>query len=148
MPSTRASTQELTGGWARQDWVQMPYGTTDSGSYGHREEPKEWIMTMTRKAAPTLDAGAGAARISLRLLWWAPLSIIVGFVFANRFLSETWPLWQVLPLAVTLATPFGIGAFYGLRAARLGTGRGWLTFAVHLMLMLMALTMPISEALS
>jgi hypothetical protein len=103
---------------------------------------------MTRRATPTLDAGARAARISLRLLWWAPLSVIVGFVVANRFLSQTWPLWQVLPLAITLATPFGIGVFYGLRAARLGTGRGWLTFAIHLMLMLMALILPISEALT
>jgi hypothetical protein len=69
-------------------------------------------------------------------------------VFANRFLSETWPLSQVLPLAATLAAPFGIGAIYGLRAVRLGTGRGWLTFALHFMLMLVALVMPIREALS
>jgi hypothetical protein len=105
-------------------------------------------MTMTRRAAPTLEDGERAARNSLRLLWWAPLSVIVGFVFANRFLSEAWPLWQVLPLAVTLATPFGIGAYFGLKAGRLGALRGWLTFALHLMLMLMALVMPVSEALT
>jgi hypothetical protein len=105
-------------------------------------------MTRTRRAAPTLDAGGRAAGISLRLLWWAPLSVIVGFVFANRFLSETWPLWQVLPLAVTLATPFGIGAYYGLKAGRLGAPRGWVISGLHVLLMLMALIMPISEALT
>jgi hypothetical protein len=87
---------------------------------------KEWTMTMTGKAAPTLDAGERAARISLRLLWWVQLSMIVGFVFANRFLSETWPLWQVVPLAIVLATPFRFGArvIYGLKAARAGEGGG------------------------
>lgn len=49
-------------------------------------------------------------------LWWAPLSVIVGFVAGSWLLDDSWALWQVVPLAVILATPFGIGAYHGLRA--------------------------------
>jgi hypothetical protein len=82
------------------------------------------------------------------LLWWAPLSVVVGFVAASWFLSEAWPLWQVVPLALILATPFAIGASYGLRAVRSGEGRGWIGLILHLILMATALVMPIVESLS
>ena len=59
-----------------------------------------------------------------------------------------WPLWQVVPLAVVLAAPFGIGAYYGLRAVRLGEGKGWIGLGLHLVVMLVALVMPITEALT
>ena len=87
-----------------------------------------------------------AARRSLKLLWWIPLSALVGFLVANRFLSESWPLTQVIPLAVLLATPFGVGAYYGLRAVRLGEAKGWIGLALHVVFMLTALVMPIAEA--
>jgi hypothetical protein len=67
---------------------------------------------------------------------------------ANLFLAESWPLWQVVPLAVVLAAPFGVGAYYGLRAVRLGEGKGWIGLSLHLVLMLIALVMPITEALT
>ena len=70
------------------------------------------------------------------------------FVLASWLLSETWPLWQVLPLAVALATPFGIGAYHCLRAVRLGQSRGWIGLALHLVFMAIALVLPITEALT
>ena len=62
-------------------------------------------------------------------------------------LSESWPLTQVIPLAVVLATPFGVGAYYGLRAVRLGDAKGWVGLALHVVFMLTALVMPIIETL-
>ena len=51
-------------------------------------------------------------------------------------------------MVVALATPFGIGAYYGLRAVRLGEAKGWIGRALHVVFMLIALVMPITEALS
>jgi hypothetical protein len=53
----------------------------------------------------------------------------------------------VVPLALILATPFAIGAYYGLRAIRLREPRGWIGLIAHLILMVIALVMPITEAL-
>lgn len=93
------------------------------------------------------DQAERARRVSARLLWWIPLSPLVGFTAANWLLADSWPLWQVVPLAIILATPFGVGAYQGLRAVRLGSRRAWVTLAVHTVLMVVALVMPISEAL-
>ena len=74
-----------------------------------------------RESTPTASGTAElAARRSLKLLWWIPLSVVVGFPVSNRFLSESWPLTRVTPLAVVLAAPVGVGAYYGLQAVRLG----------------------------
>jgi hypothetical protein len=81
-------------------------------------------------------------------LWWAPLSVVVGFVAASWFLSEAWPLWQVVPLALILATPFAVGAYFGLRAVRFGEDRGWIGLILHLILMVTALVMPIIESVT
>lgn len=88
-----------------------------------------------------------AAR-SLRLLWWLVLGPIVGFILGSLFLSETWPLWQVIPLAFLLAAPFAVGALYGFAAIRLHDRTGWVGFVLHLTLMIVAIVMPISESLS
>ena len=105
-------------------------------------------MTLTTRPSSVASEGERAARTSIRLLWWAPLSVVVGFVAASWFLSESWPLWQVVPLALILATPFAIGAYYGLRAVRSEEGRGWIGLLLHLILMTIALVMPITEALT
>ena len=105
-------------------------------------------MTITKGRSRTSSEGERAARVSIRLLWWVPLSVIVGFVFASWFFSEPWSLWQVVSLAVILATPFGIGAYYGLRAVRLGESRGWIGLAPNAVFMAIALIMPITEALT
>jgi hypothetical protein len=49
---------------------------------------------------------------------------------------------------VVLATPFGVGAYYGLRAVRLGQAKGWIGLVLNVLFMLIALIMPIIEALS
>jgi hypothetical protein len=105
-------------------------------------------MTITEEPRAPSETAEGAVRRSLRLLWWIPLSVLVGFLAANRLLSESWPLTEVIPLAVVLATPFGVGAYYGLRAVRMGEVKGWIGLGLHVVFMLTALIMPISEALS
>jgi len=94
------------------------------------------------------NVGATAARRSLTLLWWIPLSPIVGFAVAGLFLAETWPLWQVIPLAILLAAPFAVGAFYGLQAVRHGDRRGWIGLLLHTAFALLAIVVPISESLT
>lgn len=105
-------------------------------------------MTVTEQPPAASGTAQQAARRSMKLLWWNPLSVVFGFLVSNRFLSESWPLTQVIPLAVVLATPFGVGAHYGLRAVRLGEAKGWIGLALHVVLMLTALVMPVTEALS
>ena len=105
-------------------------------------------MTITAKPPAAPELAEQAAGRSLKLLWWIPLSFLVGFLVANRLLSESWPPTQVIPLAVVLATPFGVGAYYGLRAVRLGEPKGWIGVALHVVFMLAALVMPITEAVS
>jgi hypothetical protein len=105
-------------------------------------------MALTTRPSSVASEGERAARTSLWLLWWAPGSVIVGFVAASWFLSESWPLRQVVPLALILATPFAIGAYYGLRAVRWGESRGRIGFLLHLILLAIALVMPITEALT
>ena len=119
-------------------------------SYVRREIDRidQGIATITGKPTATAEQAERAARRSLKLLWWIPLSFLVGFLFANRFLSESWPLTQVIPLALALAAPFGVGAYYGLRAVRLGAAQGWIGLFLHVVFMLTALVMPITEAVS
>lgn len=105
-------------------------------------------MTVTEKPPTASGTAEQAARRAMQLLWWIPLSVVFGFLVSNRFLSESWPLTQVIPLAVVLATPFGVGAYYGLRAVRLGVSKGWIGLALHVVFMLTALVMPIIEAMN
>ena len=51
-------------------------------------------------------------------------------------------------MALILATPFVVGARYGLRAVRSGVGSGWIGFLLHLILAVIALVMPIVEAVA
>lgn len=94
------------------------------------------------------EVGVVAGRRSLRLLWWIPASPVVGFIAAELLLSDSWPLWQVVPLAVVLASPFALGASYGAQAVRHGNPRGWIALLPHLGLTMLAVVMPISESLS
>ena len=116
---------------------------------GIDEDRGQHVVVVISLLGPVeLDPLHGKDRRSLTFLWWLPLSAVVGFLVANRFLSESWPLAQAIPLAVVLATPFGVGAHYGLRAVRLGEAKGWIGLALNVLFMLIALVMPITEALS
>jgi hypothetical protein len=94
------------------------------------------------------SSGSSQARRSLQLLWWIPLSLIVGFLLGSLILSESWPLWQVIPLALVLAAPFVIGALYGYTAIRHGDRTGWVGLVVHVAMTIIAIVMPISESIS
>jgi hypothetical protein len=106
------------------------------------------MTTAAVKTHRSDNVGTTAARRSLTLLWWIPLGPIVGFAAAGLLLAETWPLWQVIPLALLLAAPFAVGAFYGLQAVRHGDRRGWPGLLVHTAFALLAIVMPISESLT
>jgi hypothetical protein len=97
---------------------------------------------------PTDRRARDAERWALRLLWWIPLSPVVGFAIAGRLLSASWPVWQVVPMAMVLAAPFGLGAYLAFRAVRLGGRSGWIGVALlHGLFMVLALVLPISESL-
>jgi hypothetical protein len=87
------------------------------------------------------------ARRSLQLLWWIPLSPIVGFLLGSLILSESWPVWQVVPLALVLAAPFVAGAVYGYAAIRRHDRTGWVGLVIHLAMTIVAIVMPISESI-
>jgi hypothetical protein len=99
-----------------------------------------------------LDAGGPSvtpeAHRSLRLLWWIPLSPLVGFVLGSLLLSDSWPLWQTIPLALALAAPFAVGAAYGYAAIRRHDKTGWIGLVLHAVMAIVAIVMPISESLS
>ena len=105
-------------------------------------------MIVRAKSCLSDDVGDAAGRRSLNLLWWIPASPVVGFVAAGFLLDETWPLWQVIPLAILLASPFAVGAFYGLEAVRHGNRRGWIGLPLHVAFALLAVVVPISESLT
>jgi hypothetical protein len=106
-------------------------------------------MTTTAPRSPAATSTASnAAQTSLRLLWWIPLSPLVGFVAASWLLADDWPLWQVLPLGLILAAPFALGAFLGVRAIRLGDKRGWIGALLHVTFLVVALVLPITESMT
>ena len=88
------------------------------------------------------------AHRSLRLLWWIPGSPLVGFLLGSLLLSDSWPLWQTIPLALALAAPFAVGAVYGYAAIRRHDKRGWVGLILHVVMATAAIVMPISESLS
>jgi hypothetical protein len=47
----------------------------------------------------------------------------------SLILSESWPLWQVIPLALVLAAPFVIGALYASSAIRRHDRTGWVDWS-------------------
>lgn len=91
--------------------------------------------------------GPGGPEVLL-LLWWIPLSPTAGFLLAGAFLSESWPSWQVVPLALLLAAPFAVGAVYGYRAFRRHDRAGLIGLIVHAAMVVVAIVMPISESLN
>jgi hypothetical protein len=97
---------------------------------------------------PSAPSVSPQARRSLQLLWWIPLGPIVGFLLGSLILSESWPLWQVIPLALVLATPFVVGALYGYSAIRHHDRTGWVGLVLHLAMTIVAIVMPISESIS
>ena len=101
-------------------------------------------MTHSHAGVPPSPEG----RRSLLLLWWIPLSPIAGFLLGSALLSESWPLWQVIPLALVLAAPFAVGAFHGFRAVRGHDRIGWVGLIVHLVMVAVAIVMPISESVT
>ncbi len=57
-------------------------------------------------------------------------------------------MWQVIPLALVLATPFAVGAAHGAAAVRRGDPAGWIGLILHLAMTIVAIVVPISEGLT
>jgi hypothetical protein len=72
----------------------------------------------------------------------------VGFFLGNLILSESWPLWQVIPLALLLAAPFMVGALYAFSAIQRHDRTGWVGLVLHLAMTIVAIVVPISESIS
>ena len=76
---------------------------------------------------------------------------IVGFAIAGRVLDlgaeGDWEVWKATVLGIVLMIPFCVGAFFGLRAVREGHRGGWIGFVANGSLALLAILMPIREAL-
>ena len=94
------------------------------------------------------SSGSPQARRSLQLLWWIPLSPIVGFLLGSLILSESWPLRQVIPLTLVMAAPFLVGAVYGYAAIRNHDKMGWVGLMLHLAMVIVAIVVPISESIN
>jgi len=124
-------------------------GTGQSHYQPRRQSPHAGLMA---RPGLSLDTGASdmspQARRSLQLLWWIPLSPIVGFLLGSMILSESWPLRQVIPLALALAAPFVVGALYAYSAIRRHDTTGWVELVPHLAMTIVAIVMPISESIS
>lgn len=103
------------------------------------------------RAELNVDAGAPSvspqARRSLQLLWWIPLSPIVGFLLGSLILSESWPCgrssrwcWcsrRRSPSAPSTGTPI-----------RRHDRMGWVGLVLHSVMTVVAIVMPISESIS
>ena len=95
-----------------------------------------------------METASKALRASWRLLWWIPLSPLVGFVIASWLISDPWPLWQIVPLALILAAPFVVGVVMALRALRAGLKQGRVPLSLHAVFAAVAIVVPLAQTLS
>jgi hypothetical protein len=105
------------------------------------------------KKANATGHGARDARISLYFLLWVVAAPFVGFLLAgDRMLdlgvSGDWEVWKAAVIGGLLAIPFGLGAYFGLRAVMRRFSIGWVGLLANVGLALLAIGMPIFEALT
>ena len=97
------------------------------------------------------DPGSRDARRSLYFLAWIFVAPILGFALAGRVLDlgaqGDWEIWKATVLGLVLTAPFCVGAFFGLRAVRRGDRSGWVGLVINGILALLAVGMPLREAL-
>jgi hypothetical protein len=94
---------------------------------------------------------ARESRLSRSCLWWLLVAPFVGFALAGRLFmlgadGAEWELWKSAVLGVVLMVPFAVGAYFGLRAVRKRFLGGWVGLVGNVVLAVITLAMPISEA--
>ena len=104
-----------------------------------------------RAGAPR--AGGREARISLYFLLWLVAAPFVGFMLAGDHVFDLgargdWETWKAAVIGGLLAIPFAVGASFGLRAVRKRFMGGWIGFGLNAVLALLAISMPVFEALT
>jgi hypothetical protein len=90
---------------------------------------------------------------SLFFLLWLIATPFVGFVLAGDQAFDLgargdWEVWKAAVIGGVLAIPFVVGAYFGLRAALQQCSSGWVGFVANTVLAVLAIGMPIFEALT
>jgi hypothetical protein len=117
------------------------------------ESPVHDVRVRRRTASPVAGERPGAreSRLSRYLLWWLPAAPLIGFALAERVFNlgsgADWELWKAVVLGALMMTPFVVGAYFGLRSVRKGFQGGWVGLAVNSVLAVLAISMPVLEAL-
>jgi len=109
-----------------------------------------------RSGAPGAGAprpGDREARVSLYFLLWLIAAPFVGFVLAGDQVFDLgargdWETWKAAVVGGLLAIPFAVGAHFGLRAVLKRFSGGWIGLVANAGLALLAIGMPIFEALT
>jgi hypothetical protein len=77
----------------------------------------------------------------------------VGFVLAGDQAFDLgargdWEVWKAAVIGGVLAIPFAVGAHFGLRAVLKRSASGWIGLVANTVLAVLAIGMPILEALT
>jgi hypothetical protein len=103
--------------------------------------------------ASTPRPGSRESRVSLYFLLWLIAAPFVGFVLSGDQVFDLgargdWQAWKAAVVGGLLMIPSAVGAYFGLRAILKGFRAGWVGFVANLVLGLVAIGMPILEALT
>jgi hypothetical protein len=98
------------------------------------------------------QAGARESRIARYFLFWLLASPLLGFVLAGRVFDlgaqGDWEVWKAAVIGGLLAIPFLAGAYFGVRSVLKGFSGGWIGLVGNVALSLLAIVMPVFEALT
>ena len=96
--------------------------------------------------------GAREARLSLYFLVWVLAAPFVGFGLAETVFDlgaeGGWEAWKAAVIGLLMMAPFAVGAYFGLRAVLKRCVRGWVGLLGNVTLAVLAIGMPIVEAVT
>jgi hypothetical protein len=98
------------------------------------------------------QTGARESRIARYFLLWLLAAPFLGFVLAGRVFDlgaqGDWEVWKAAMIGGLLAIPFVVGTYFGVRSVLKGFSGGWIGLVGNVALGLLAIVMPIFEALT
>lgn len=103
--------------------------------------------------AGTPRPGTHESSLSLFFLLWLIGAPFMGFVLAGDQAFDLgargdWEVWKAAVIGGMLAIPFAVGAYFGLRAVLKRCASGWIGLVANTVLAVLAIGMPILEALT
>lgn len=105
-----------------------------------------------RRGLPPGQPGARESRIARYFLLWLLAAPFVGFVLAGRVFDlgaqGDWEVWKAAVIGGLLAIPFVVGACFGVGSVMKGFSGGRIGLVGNVALGLLAIVMPIFEALT